>query len=208
MHIHNVNISPDGKNLILNIEIPDFTGYEDLTISKIAIQDHLNYTVGYPEDPQFEMNPSQETPYVIDTEKQIIKFLNLDNIFKSSKLKNTGLFYVYIYQEGMPGATLPCEEGLQYYIVPVLNAAPIYNYTVKLIKAAMGKCDTVNKEAIIDVYWKKLALRKAIEFKDYTVVQELYDSLFYNDFLKKEYTKNCVYNTKGLPSNNPCNPCI
>lgn len=208
MHIHNVNISPDGKNLILNIEIPDFTGYEDLTISKIAIQDHLNYTVGYPEDPQFEMNPSQETPYVIDTEKQVIKFLNLDNIFKSSKLKNTGLFYVYIYQEGMPGATLPCEEGLQYYIVPVLNAAPIYNYTVKLIKDAMGKCDTVNKEAIIDVYWKKLALRKAIEFKDYTVVQELYDSLFYNDFLKKEYTKNCAYNTKGLPSNNPCNPCI
>jgi hypothetical protein len=208
MHIHNVNISPNGENLILNIEIPEFPGYEDLSISKIAIQDHLNYTIGYPEDPQFEMNPSQETPYIIDTEKKVIKFLNLDNIFKSSKLKNTGLFYIYIYQEGIPGAALPCAEGLQYYIVPVLNAAPIYKYTVKLIKDAMGKCDTINKEAIIDVYWKKLALRKAIEFEDYIVVQELYDSLFYNDFLKKEYTKNCDYNTKGLPSNNPCNPCI
>lgn len=195
MIIHNVNISPDGQSFIIDIEIPNTPGYENITISKIAIQDYKNYTVGYPSKPQFELNATQANEYKIDSEKIVSKTINIKDITKISKLKDLGMFFIYIFKEGVPGPELTCGEDLEYEVIGVVNYSNLYNLAFKFLRASAGVCDVESKNALLDIYWKKLAITEALEHKDFPIAIELYEDLIIPALIKGDCFNACTTST-------------
>lgn len=184
MIINNIGYTSNGDSVIINIEIPNTEGYEDLYITKIAIQDHLNYTVSYPNTPQFEMNSTLDYPYKIDNAKEVKIEIPIEDIKLLSTFKDTGMLFVYVYQNGVPGPNLPCGEDFEYKVIGAINTFNVYNLVSKIINRANGKCDSESKAELLDLYWKLSSIELALKHGDYINAIELYNSMLYQDLKK------------------------
>ena len=138
MDILNFRVAPSGDSLEFWIRVPDNEeNYGNVNIEKIAIQDHKNYTVGFPEFPQvllatekgFEgvgLDPEIVTHYQVRKEmigekgiikpsetKEVVRRLYFSNITGSvletipMGLDDTGMFFIYIQTDA---DSIPAEE--------------------------------------------------------------------------------------------------
>lgn len=182
MDVINFKVSSDGKNLEIWVRIPDELGYEDLEIDKIAIQDHLHYTVGYPEKPQMELTINGVEPFAITDTKQVITSISFSDISKATALQNTGMFFMYAHQRGIPDPGIPCEGSREYVVAATVNMLPIYNTITKLFTQMSGNCtDSDIRDQLIDLSWKKDTFKQAITLEEYGTAAKLYEDIISMD---------------------------
>lgn len=198
MNIRYFRVADDGDSLEFLIDIPDNEGYEDLTIDKIAIQDHLHYTVGYPPVPQIELTPGGISPFDITNNKKVMKVLFIKDMGITSDFTDTGMFFLYISQAGVPGEIVSCEDSKSLYKAVAISNSPIYNKVIKLIEKMNGHCpdNSVRKE-LVDITWKREAFRQAINLEEYTTAIQIYNDLLFPDIKEGDCLNACggMYNT-------------
>lgn len=197
MDINNFRVAPDGKNIELWIEVPEGPYYEDITIDKIAIQDHNHYTSGYPDKPQVEL--SSDSPIdvlkIVDN-KKVVRILSLSDL-KILGINCTGMYFMYVKSKGIPSEEVACCCFKQVTIAVAANLLPIYNKAIKFInKAVCDPCDFY-KEDLIDIYWQKQMFLQALQLHDYETAIYIY-----NNFLFREIKEGDCLDACG---NNQCN---
>lgn len=213
MDINNFRVSPDGKFLELWVEIPEGPGYSGLTIDKIAIQDHMHYTIGYPSNPQIELTATQEEPFDIGDNKRVIKILSFSDMKILGNLDNTGLFFMYVHQVGVPGPELECKCSLETTIAVAVNMFPIYNKAIKLINQLNGECtDKAIRDELVDLHWKKDTFRQAVMLQEYDSAISLFNDTLFSDIKEGNCFNTCSnsnYNELSyvVPTSGGCKTC-
>ena len=185
MDINNFRVSPIGDSLELWVEVPDGPAYSDITIKTIAIQDHLHYTVTYPENPQVELtldHPLKE--FRITNPKKVIKRLYFKDM-KMLGLNNGGMFFLYIKTEGIPGDEVTCICFRDVTIGVAANLYPLYNLAIKWFNNLNDLCID-NTDKLIDLYLKKQLFLEAISLQDYTTAIDIWNTLFFRDIKKAD----------------------
>ncbi len=177
MDINNFRVSPIGDSLEIWVEVPEGPYYENITIEKIAIQDHQHYTTGYPANPQVELTINNPIDTLnIDNPKKVIKRL-LFNGINILGINNTGMYFLYVKQVGIPAEEAPCICNREITIAVAANLYPIYNKAIKLINQDCFE----NQDALVDIYLKKAMFIQAIELEEYNTAVEIFDGLLYRD---------------------------
>ena len=116
--------------------------------------------MGYPEELQFELE--------ITNSKKVYAEIDISNLITSTTIKNTGMFFMYVKQSGIPGEDLECEDTLSLYTAVTANIYPAYNKAMKLIGQMDGDCDDeVFRNGILDIYWKIEAFNQGMIIGDY-----------------------------------------
>lgn len=184
MILNKFGLSNDGKALEIAFELEPATGKE---ISRIAIQDHNHYFMGFPDSPQFQI------PDIVNHAIQIVDNQNvsisvpLELLLESSSVKNTGMFFMYI--EVVPTVPSGNPDDNEYFVAATANVYPIYNKAVKLIAALSNDCkDTENRKEVLDIYWKLETFKHSITLADFDFAIKLYNSALFNDI----YAGDCL----------------
>lgn len=158
-----LRITPDEKELIINVSIDDIDYYREISISSIVIDTQDTYIEG---------GPSKNAIYSIDVNSRSIRVVvDLDNLPKAKD----NLLFVYVLTSGDFDYNTPVEYKKFNNVGVVFNTYPIYKnamiYTKELategsvpkgfidqilkIKALELSIKTGNNQEVIK-YWNKL----------------------------------------------------
>jgi len=205
MDIINFRVSPIGDSLELWVEVPEGSNYDDILIDKIAIQNHQNYTVGYPIIPQVELTLSHplDDLKIIDQKKvvKVIKFKDLGQL----GFQNTGLFFMYVWHTGLPAIDTPCCCIKNPAIAVAANLYPIYNKAIKLLNDYNNKCNSNNKALLIDIYLKKQMFLTAIELEDYSTAIHIWDNFVFPEVVDGNCLNSCSFSPEWVNPTSPTN---
>lgn len=213
MDINNFRVSPIGDSLELWVEVPVGPAYNDITIKSIAIQDHKHYTVSYPTTPQVEL--TQDHPiaeFNISNPKKVIKRLMFKDM-TTLGLNNTGMFFVYIKSDGIPGEQVKCICFKDVTVGVAANLYPLYNLAIKYLNTIDDLCIN-NSDKLIDIYLKKQLFLEALTMQEYSTAISIWDKIFFRDIKKGDClnANSCNFNNFNgdsitIPFTSGCKTC-
>lgn len=192
MDINNFRVSPDGDGLEIWVEVPEGSNYEDITIQKIAIQDSNHYTIGYPDRPQIELLPESLIPdFQITDNKKVIKILKFKDL-KILGICNTGMYFMYVQQTGIPSIDTPCICNKTTTIAVAANLYPIYNKGVKLVQQFFkDTCKDNIRQELLDLHWGQRLFLDAVEVEDYITAIEIFNNILGKDLKEGDCLNAC-----------------
>lgn len=171
-----LQITPDGKYLIIDASVENFEYFADMTISEITIDNQDTYLDSGPSSnpiynckiseiessstmlltSELSMIKNGESYYYVDKTKKRIRF-----ILSSKDLGidlNTNLLFVYIIVEGTPASDTPCGFDNKITIAPIYNKYPIYKNSIYLLSEFNNQCKIPQKLIDAILHYKALTL--------------------------------------------------
>lgn len=173
-----LRITPDGKNLIIDIVVKDLKYYTDVYIDSINIDT---------QDTFIESGPSSKVVYtkVIEGDTKSVRLeLGVGDLLPSL---NDNLFFVYVKTKGTPSIDTPCGMDDIYTLGITLNVCSIYNNIMQSVKEVANNCSIPKN--FIDSYLRFKAFELCINTGHYTEAVN-----YYNRFIKGKstpVTNNC-----------------
>lgn len=180
--------------------MPDGPNYDDITIEKIAIQDYAHCTVDYPENPQVELTLNNPVEHLnISNPKEVSKILKFKHLTLLG-LCQSGLYFMYIKQVGIPAIETPCCCNKDVTIAVAVNRFPIYNKILKLL--GNDYCHNTQEQQL-DIYLHSLAFYAAVDMQDYLQAINIYANMMSADIDAGKCYNNCGECGSGsLPNTN------
>lgn len=166
-------VSPLGDSLEIVIELSNTQNSFGYYIEKIAIQSHDNFTEGYPEFPEVELEPNAIGDLQITNNRKVTKRL----LFKDISLRKTDFYFLYIKINKYTGG-LGAESVV---ILPTAFFNSVYSLVIGNIKAVLDEDCSVDTSYISDIYLKMGIFNQALELEDYFTAIELWDNILQND---------------------------
>lgn len=187
MYIKEFKVLPDQETLYIHVKVPDLPGYDNMTISRVVVQDHEHFSAVPPEEEQLVIP-------VIDN-KEVMATIKIKD--STSTMRMTGGYFLYVLVDGVPGPEIDCPKD--FHIQMAINLYPIFNIALKLFKQLTRECDTKEiKSQLIDINWKKEALLQALYLKEFPIAIDIY-----NDLLLMDIDKGNCLNACGNKTNRP-----
>lgn len=187
-----LQITPDGKYLIIDASVENSEYFANMTISEIIIDNQDTYLDSGPSsNPIYNCKISEielDSNIYVDEYKRRIKF-----ILSSEDLEidlNTNLLFVYIIVEGTPASDTPCGFDNKITLASVYNKYPIYKNYIYLLNEFNNQCKIPQK--LIDAI---------LQYKALTLCLSINNNVTAIDYWKKFYG-----NTISNISNYKC-PC-
>jgi hypothetical protein len=160
-----IKVLSDGASLEIMAYIPDDCNpRKTLTIDKVAIQDSNHYSVLYPDSPQVELN---DLFGFIPGDIKVNLHIKIKDL-EAAGITNTGLFFVYVHQAGIPDPNVPCSCTVETGVGIAVNLFPLYNVALKSLYGDGGCGNCADNSKLIDIYVKKEAIMNAIEINDHS----------------------------------------
>lgn len=202
VQFNELRITPDGKHLIVDVQVEPLSYYDNVYIDSIHIDTQKTfvetgpssqtvYTYMAPEDVLSEVyteecgcrvkdESSSENVYIDENGlKHLRQIIDIDGI-------SDNLFFVWVITKGTPSADTPCGMKETMVLGTVYNEYPIYTQTMKYLNAIDG-CNPPKE--FIDFILRTEALDLSLKTGNYLKAIEYWDKLF----------------TKKLPNfNNTC----
>lgn len=187
-----LQITPDGKYLIIDASVVNSEYFANMTISEIIIDNQDTYLDSGPSsNPIYNCKISEiesDSNIYVNEYKRRIRL-----ILSSEDLKidlNTNLLFVYIIVEGTPASDTPCGFDNKITIASVYNKYPIYKNYIYLLNEFNNQCKIPQK--LIDAI---------LQYKALTLCLSINNNVTAIDYWKKFYG-----NTISNISNYKC-PC-
>lgn len=187
-----LQITSDGKYLIIDTSVVNSEYFTNMTISEIIIDNQDTYLDSGPSsNPIYNCKISEiesDSNIYVDEYKRRIRF-----ILSSEDLKidlNTNLLFVYIIVEGTPASNTPCGFDNKITLASVYNKYPIYKNYIYLLNEFNNQCKIPQK--LIDAI---------LQYKALTLCLSINNNVTAIDYWKKFYG-----NTISNISNYKC-PC-
>lgn len=185
--INELRITPDGKNLIIDVSIENLSYYDNVGIAAIIVdsQDtfiptgpsnralyHMSYEISSdkPRDCSSEVvleeNGKIKQLRVILTEKDLGVALN-DN-----------MFFIYIVTNGTPAPCTPCGMDNIYTLGIAYNLRPLYNLWMNYVRELDQSCTI--PQNFIDNILRYKAFELALKTGNYTSAIDYWKRFFQN----------------------------
>lgn len=202
-----LQITSDGKYLIIDASIETSDYFEDMFIDSIIIDNQDTYVDGSPSDnPIYTYNLSETTAgnetittfglsmikngesyYYVDENKRRIRLI-LSQVDLNIDL-NKNLLFVYIIVDGTPAPKTPCGFDNKITIASVYNKYPIYKNSIYLLNEFNNQCKIPQNLVNSILQYKALTLCLSVN-NNVTAIR------YWNDFYK---------NASSNVSDNNCN---
>lgn len=187
-----LQITPDGKYLVIDASVVNSEYFTNMTISEIIIDNQDTYLDSGPSsNPIYNCKISEiesDSNIYVNEYKRRIRL-----ILSSEDLKidlNTNLLFVYIIVEGTPASDTPCGFDNKITLASVYNKYPIYKNYIYLLNEFNNQCKIPQK--LIDAI---------LQYKALTLCLSINNNVTAIDYWKKFYG-----NTISNISNYKC-PC-
>lgn len=187
-----LQITSDGKYLIIDASVVNSEYFANMTISEIIIDNQDTYLDSGPSsNPIYNCKISEiesDSNIYVNEYKRRIRL-----ILSSEDLKidlNTNLLFVYIIVEGTPASDTPCGFDNKITLASVYNKYPIYKNYIYLLNEFNNQCKIPQK--LIDAI---------LQYKALTLCLSINNNVTAIDYWKKFYG-----NTISNISNYKC-PC-
>lgn len=166
-----LSITPDGKNLIIDISVKNDSYYTNVYLDTIYIDTQDTYVDGGPSENRiFEY-------HIVQPGAKTFK-IQLDRADLMNISLNDNLFFVYIKTRGVPSPDTPCGGDQTYTLGVVFNTCNIYNYMMQSIRDTLKEC-AIPKH-FIDSYLRYKAFIVAINTEHYAEAIKFYNKFFKN----------------------------
>ena len=172
-------ITPDSKQLIIQVSISSDPLYNDVYIDKLIIDTQDTYVM---------FGPSSTPVYstTVSSDRKSARFLiKAEDLSNSTLLHN--LFFIYVTTRGLPTPPAIIEFG-SYNVDVVANLHPLYKTSIKLMSNIEDNCKDDN--FLIDLILKVNALETSLKTCNYPIAIK-----YWNKYFKKlsaeVLTNNC-----------------
>lgn len=163
MIFNELRIAPDGKHLIIDVQIQDMSYYNDVVIDTIIIDTQKTYSA---------LGPSESPLFTINAEgvKHYRDFVDIDGVADN-------MFFVYVISSGDPSEDTPCGMGERSILGVTYNKYPLYEQSIKMLNS-IGGCEP--SKDLIDYILQQKAFNLSLDTGNYTKAIEYWD-VFFND---------------------------
>lgn len=175
INFNELRITPDGRYLIVDVQVQDLDYYKDVYLDSIHIDTQQTF---------IETGPSNKPIYsyiVSDDEqfKHIRQFIDIDSI-------GNNIFFVWVVTKGNPIEDTPCGMKDAVTLGVVYNKLPIYNISMKYINSIEG-CN-ISRE-FMDFIFRKKAFETCLEVGNYNQAIKYWNKFFTD--IKESQVSNC-----------------
>lgn len=192
-----LSVTPDGKNLIIDVSVKDLSYYTDVYLDSIIIDTQDTYvSTGPSSKPVFSYEVTAanaeiyeatgivkvtaedtNTIYAAAEEGEKRVRLELNNTALGTDI-NSNLFFVYVVTKGTPTADTPCGMDNNTSMAVVANLHPFYRSIVACMKEVEDECNV--STSFINKLLQFKALELSIKTGHYTEAVK-----YWNKFFKK-----------------------
>lgn len=192
-----LRVSPDRKNLIIDVSIKDLSYYENVYIDSIIIDTQDTYIPSGPSNsPIFTYEVvSNVTPVYSLPDcgcNQVQDYIDKENCFETSnneekrvrlELDNTALdnhlkgnlFFVYVITKGTPSSDTPCNMDNTINLGVTADTYPIYTNMLNSLKE-LESCDT--PKLFTDAFLRFKAFELSIKTGQYSQIINYWNKYF------------------------------
>ena len=161
-----LRITPDGKFLIIDVEVQNLDYFKDVYLESLQMNVYSkadDFIEAMPDSKSISLWEVEDVP-----RKRVRKYIDIDGI-------SDNLIFVYAIANGEPTEDTPCGVKEQLLVGIVYNKALLYNNSIKAIKT-IEDC-TPNKE-LIDQILKIKMFDLSIAIGDYKTAIKCWNSMF------------------------------
>lgn len=134
-----LRITPDGKNLIIDVSVLDLPCYQDVYLDSIVIDTQDTFIENGPSSTPIFLYQTEDdvnSASNIHGEKRIRLILNEQSV--GASLNNT-LFFVYVVTKGTPNED-ECDDSQPTIMTVVTNLYPFYRDAMNYVKEVEADC--------------------------------------------------------------------
>ncbi len=167
VHFNELQITPDGQYLIIDVNILGDTYYENVYLDSVIIDDQTTY-VG--------SGPSSNPKYTYTIDSALNK-KHLRLCLSRAELGGlSGLFFVYVRIKGTPAPDIPCGMDNITTMGTVTNMYPFYQQAMNYIGEVANNCSV--PQNFIDYILRLKALELAVKTGNYPDAIKYYNRFF------------------------------
>ena len=195
-----LRITPDGKYLVIDVQVQDLDYYKDVYLDSIHIDTQQTfietgpsnkpiYSYVVPDNEQFIYTQdcgcrviTEQNEDILVNEfgtKHIRQFIDIDSI-------GNNLFFVWVITKGNPTEDTPCGMKEAVTLGVVYNKLPIYNVAMKYINSIEG-CNIPRE--FMDFIFRKKAFETCLEVGNHNQAIKYWNKFFTN--IKESQVSNC-----------------
>lgn len=167
VEFNEIRVSPDGKSLIIDVQVKDMSYYDDIYIDTIFIDTQDSYV---------ENGPSSKPIYTYEALDE--KRVRLELSAELNVSLNDTMFFVYVVTKGAPSEDMPCCCGKYTTLGVAVNLYPIYQKMMYGIKEVECNCNTPRR--FIDDMLRFKAIELSIRTGHYTQAIKYWNKFFRN----------------------------
>lgn len=196
-----LRITPDGKNLIIDVSIDDLKYYSNVFIDSVIIDNEetfspngpssnpiYSYIVDESEEPVFSsLTDSPCNPILCDENNTPCIVSNLGNTknlrlvlnsldFINQQDLNTGLFFVYVNVRGVPSPDTPCGLDNESTVGVVFNKVDLYRICMEYFRELESTCNI--PKGFIDFILRMKGLELSIKTGNYIQAIKYWNKFF------------------------------
>ena len=201
VQFNELRITPDGKNLIIDVSIDDLKYYSNVFIDSVIIDNEetfspsgpssnpiYSYTVDESGEPVFSsLTDSPCNPILCDEDNTPCIVSNLGNTknlrlvlnsldFVNQQDLNTGLFFVYVNVRGIPSPDTPCGLDNESTIGIVFNKVDLYRICMGYFRELESTCNI--PKGFIDFILRMKGLELSIKTGNYIQAIKYWNKFF------------------------------
>ena len=172
IQINELTLTPDGKHLVVDVQITESEYYKDVYLSNIYVDTQKTFQIDGP-----SYKPLFQESYT--GQKRVRAVFDTDSI-------SDNLFFVYILAEGDPAEGAPCGMYKKLILGVTYNREPIYKASMKFLKD-LNSCTP--PQQLINFILRYKAFQLALKAGNYTKAIE-----YWNEFFKGVKPQNLPHN--------------
>jgi len=178
LQFNELRITPDGKHLIVDVQVQELDYYKNIYIDSICFDVHSSYSATGPSSNAVEIFKANEG----DTQKHIRILWDID-------LLKDKLFFVFAITKGAPEANTPCGMKDTAIMGITYNQYPIYTIAIKSLKE-IDSCSPA--QSFINFSLRLKAFELCLKTGDYIKAIKYWDKFFVKD--KQVLISKCMCN--------------
>ena len=161
IQFNELRITPDGKHLVIDVEVQPLDYYENVYVDTIVIDTQKTYS---------ETGPSSKPFMTINCGrvKHFREFIDIDTLADN-------IFFVYAISSGEQAEDTPCGMAEQYIMGITYDKYPIYSKGMKLL-GEIGGCEPSNN--LINYILQQKAFDISLTTGNYLKAIEYWNAFF------------------------------
>lgn len=161
LQLNELRVAPDGKHLIIDVQVQDLPYYDDVYIDTVIIDTQKTFSV---------TGPSNNPLFTLDcnSTKHYRNFIDIDGVADN-------MFFVYVISSGNPSEDTPCGMSESSILGVTYNKYPLYQKSIKMLNS-IGGCEPSNE--FIDYILQQKAFELSLKTGNYKKAIEYWETFF------------------------------
>lgn len=214
VQFNELRITPDSKQLIIDVSIKDLSIYSEVFLDSIVIDNQdtyiengpsstpvYQYTIPDEEPTQVYSYPGDCTPVKEEETMSNCLVDALEDKWSEKRVRicltskdldlDKGLYFIYVYTKGLPDPSTPCGMDNEVTMGVVCNLHNIYQSSMAYIREVENEC-TIPK-SFINYILRFKAFELALSTGNYILAIKYWNKFFKENIVNKPSICNCPY---------------